>query len=80
MSHAQPNTYHFDFNSASNTTHVIAHNLGDLQPLIEVIRDDTNTRIIPEEILIVDQDTVAFTFFIARAVRGKITHGSIIFP
>ena len=77
MSLIYPNTFHYDFNSPSNTVHIITHNLGDLQPLTQVIRDDTNEVIIPTSVVITSANVVTINLFVARAIRGKITHGRI---
>jgi hypothetical protein len=77
MSLIYPNTFHYDFTSPINTVHVVAHNLGDLRPLVQVIRDDNNEVIVPSSVVITDANTVTINLFVARAVRGKVTHGRI---
>jgi hypothetical protein len=63
----------FDYASASATSHVIVHNLDDLNPSVTVIDVATGFYIDPSTIEITDANTVTITFFVARQIRGRIT-------
>lgn len=62
----------FIFDSAISLSHTFIHNLNTISPDVVTIDDVTSNYIIPDNILVIDGNTVQVTFFVARAIRGKI--------
>lgn len=71
-----PYSYHYNFNLPTITdTHIVHHNLGDLQPHVIVYRNDTNDQIIPSKVRAVSHNVTAIYLFSPLAIRGKISRG-----
>jgi hypothetical protein len=71
MSH-EKGTKSYQYFSSSATVHTIVHSLNDSTPVVIVIDEATNSYIIPQQILIVDANTVEITLYSALAIRGKV--------
>ena len=69
------NTYMQTISTAS-TTWTITHNLQTMAPLVQIYNTD-NLMVIPEEITIVDNNTVSITFGIAQNGTAVVMFGDI---
>lgn len=62
----------FSFTSASNTSHVLNHNLNNVFPIITVYNQADNSVIQPATIVSNSANQLTVTFFAARAISGTI--------
>lgn len=62
----------FSFTSASNTSHVLNHNLNNAFPTITVYNSADNSAIQPATIVSNSANQLTVTFFAARAIAGTI--------